>query len=170
MGGCRTVSSHRPDDRPTDQPTDQRCCCNEAMSRTPALSKSAFPLRCGGIDAQAAGLQMDKTGTVGRCSNDVGIMTLPGGGTVAISLFVKVQSSSTLLTLETRGDGPAPAWCIVRTASLTMMRCCCLVQNSTLEVEAREQVMADAARACYDFFVFTSAPEAHSQLGGNSKL
>ena len=34
---------------------------------------------------------MDKTGTVGRCSNDVGIMSLPDGTHLAVSLFVKVR-------------------------------------------------------------------------------
>jgi len=37
---------------------------------------------------------MDKTGTVGRCSNDVGIMSLPDGTHVAVSLFVKVRLST----------------------------------------------------------------------------
>lgn len=41
--------------------------------------------------ALAPGMVMDKTGTVGRCSNDVGIMGLPDGTHLAVSLFVKVR-------------------------------------------------------------------------------
>ena len=39
--------------------------------------------------ALVPGMVMDKTGTVGRCSNDVGIMSLPDGTHLAVSLFVK---------------------------------------------------------------------------------
>ena len=44
--------------------------------------------------ALAQGMVMDKTGTVGRCSNDVGIMSLPDGTHLAVSLFVKVRQPS----------------------------------------------------------------------------
>ena len=48
--------------------------------------------------AIAPGLVMDKTGTVGRCTNDCGILTLPDGSHVAVSLFVKAST----LEVETR--------------------------------------------------------------------
>lgn len=69
----------------------------------------------GRLPAHVSTLVMDKTGTVGRCSNDVGIVPLPDGTHLALALFVK---------------------------------------ESKLDVAARETVMADAARACYDFFLF----------------
>jgi beta-lactamase class A len=56
-----------------------------------------------------------KTGTIGGSANDVGIMTLPDGGHVAIAVFVK---------------------------------------SSTLDTAVRERVIAEIARAVYDFFLF----------------
>lgn len=60
-----------------------------------------------------------KTGTIGRASNDVGIIALPdGGGHVAVAVFVK---------------------------------------ESEKEIPARERVIAQIARALYDFYSFVPA-------------
>lgn len=41
-----------------------------------------------------------------------------------------------------------------------MLKLRCVVQESTYDVPEREAVMADAARAMYDFYLFTNPPQA----------